>query len=103
MSRGRARDGRRRIHRLGRRATRDGPGGPGAAVPRSRPRNGLRSGLRNGREVDREAGRDLTPPVQDNEIAWVTPPHDDPVTHGAFRSKGRSKGRFGRQHAQNRG
>jgi predicted molibdopterin-dependent oxidoreductase YjgC len=51
------------------------------------------------REVDREVGRDLTPPVQDNEIARVTPPHDDPVTHGALRSKGR----FGRQHAQNRG
>jgi hypothetical protein len=37
--------------------------------------------------------------VQDNESVKVTAPHDDPVTHGDLRSLGR----FGYQHAQNRG
>jgi predicted molibdopterin-dependent oxidoreductase YjgC len=37
--------------------------------------------------------------VQDNEIVKVTPPHDDPVTHGNLCIKGR----IGHQHVQNRG
>lgn len=44
-------------------------------------------------------GRDLTRHVQDNENVKVISPHDDPVTHGNLRIKGR----FGHQHVQNRG
>jgi predicted molibdopterin-dependent oxidoreductase YjgC len=40
-----------------------------------------------------------TPHVQDNEIVKVTPPYDDPVTHGNLCIKGR----IGHQHVQNRG
>ncbi len=48
------------------------------------------------------AGCAPTLPVQDNEIAKVTSPHDDPVTHGNLCIKGRfGKGRFGCQHVQN--
>lgn len=50
----------------------------------------------------RGAGRGLTLPVQDNEIVEVTSPHDGTVgtvAHGNLRIKGR----FGRQHVQNRG
>lgn len=46
----------------------------------------------------RAGGRHPAPHVQDNEIVKVTSPHDDPVTHGDLRI-----GRFGYQHAQNRG
>lgn len=44
-------------------------------------------------------GCNLTLPVQDNEKVEVTSPHDNPVTHGNLRIKGR----FGCQHVQNRG
>jgi predicted molibdopterin-dependent oxidoreductase YjgC len=49
--------------------------------------------------VCRGVGCDLSPHVQDNEIVKVTSPHDDPVTDGNLRIKGR----FGHQHVQNRG
>lgn len=44
-------------------------------------------------------GCNLTLHVQDNDIVKVTSPHDNPVTHGNLRIKGR----FGYQHVQNRG
>lgn len=43
-------------------------------------------------------GCNLTLHVQDNEIVKVTSPHDNPVTHGNLRIKGR----IGYQHVQNR-
>ncbi|WP_277324471.1 2-dehydropantoate 2-reductase N-terminal domain-containing protein [Streptomyces sp. JH14] len=45
-------------------------------------------------------GRNVTLHVQDNEIAKVTSPHDNPVTHGHGNLC--IKGRFGFQHVQNR-
>lgn len=49
--------------------------------------------------VYRGVGGDRALHVQDNETVKVTSPHDDPVTHGTLRIKGR----FGYQHVQNRG
>ncbi|WP_438818989.1 hypothetical protein [Streptomyces hilarionis] len=46
-----------------------------------------------------EAGCRLPLPVQDNETVKATGRHDRPVPHDALRTKGR----FGCQHAQNRG
>ncbi len=43
-------------------------------------------------------GCNLTLHVQDNGIVEVTSPHDNQVTHGSLCIKGR----FGRQHVQNR-
>lgn len=43
-------------------------------------------------------GCNVTLHVQDNEIAKVASPHDNPVTHGNLCIKGR----FGFQHVQNR-
>ncbi|KUF14527.1 hypothetical protein AT728_32255 [Streptomyces silvensis] len=43
-------------------------------------------------------GRNLTPHVQDNGPVEVTSEHDDPVTHGDLRIKGR----FGHRYVQNR-
>ncbi|MFC9076964.1 hypothetical protein ACFTY7_07980 [Streptomyces sp. NPDC057062] len=47
----------------------------------------------------RGAGCRPAPRVQDNEIVEVTSRHDHPVTEGDLGIKGR----FGRQHVQNRG
>ncbi|GAA0628308.1 hypothetical protein GCM10010394_69310 [Streptomyces crystallinus] len=46
-----------------------------------------------------QRGRTLTLPVQDNEIAKVTSPHDHPVPHGNLCITGR----FGFQHIQSAG